>query len=437
MRVTALLTVAALVLIPLVWMLPLATGRDSIALFSQYLGIVALITMTVTQVIATRAPGVETVFGPLDQGYRLHKYLAITAVVCILLHDTIDAEMNGLGRETMLSEFGETLGEISLYGILILGVITVATFIPYHLWYWTHRFMGAFFAASALHYILIRKPFSNLDPLGLYVGGLCALGVLAYCYTLLPLSARRSHGYRVTSVQQTGGATAVNLTPKGRGLRHRAGQFAFFRFELPGLSEPHPFTISSAPREDGSLRITFRPLGDYTRRLAQRVEPGAEVSVQGGFGRFAIPRGDGPQLWIGAGIGVTPFVAWAEALPKDGPEVHLIHCTRTAKDAAHQDLLTELAAGNPRLTLHRHISSAEGRLTADAAMSLTGLSGEKLRVAFCGPLEMRRALGRGFAQHGVSARHFHFEEFEIRTGIGLESFARWLWERQIRTRIGA
>ena len=111
--------------VPFIWWPSIAQGRDVIALFSQYLGIWALIAMALLQVIATRWPGVEAVFGGLDRGYVLHKWLGIGAMAAILLHDTIDAEMDGLGRETALVELAETLGELSLYGILILVVITI------------------------------------------------------------------------------------------------------------------------------------------------------------------------------------------------------------------------------------------------------------------------------------------------------------------------
>ena len=50
-------------------------------------------------------------------------------MTAILLHDTVDAEMNGHGAETILRELAETLEELSFYGLLILVVVTIATFI--------------------------------------------------------------------------------------------------------------------------------------------------------------------------------------------------------------------------------------------------------------------------------------------------------------------
>ena len=120
------------------------------AVFSEYVGAVALIAMAFSQVLPTRLRILEHAFGGLDRIYVLHKWLGIGAVTAILAHDTIDAEV---GRETALTDIAQTFCEISLYGLLVLAVITVATFIPYRLWYATHKLMGAFFALALLHFV--------------------------------------------------------------------------------------------------------------------------------------------------------------------------------------------------------------------------------------------------------------------------------------------
>jgi predicted ferric reductase len=205
-------------------------------LLSQYFGSAALIVMAISQLLATRFRVLEVIFGGLDRIYVLHKWLGISALAFILLHDTIDAEMDGLGAETLLVEVAETFGEISLYGILALVVITIATFVPYHLWRLTHRFIGGFYAASAFHFAFILKPFALTDPAGLYVLAFCVIGILSYLYTLL-ISGRlaNAHDYVVDSVGRAGDALAVTLAPAGRGMRQAPGQFAFVRFDAPAL----------------------------------------------------------------------------------------------------------------------------------------------------------------------------------------------------------
>lgn len=423
--------IAVAILAPLIWLPGIAQGRDVIALFSQYIGLVALIAMAIAHLIATRWPGIEAVFGPLDQSYRVHKWLGIGAMVAILVHDTIDAEMRGLGAETALVELAETLGEISLYGLLILVVITIATFIPYHLWKWTHRLIGVFFVLGAFHYLFILKPFANLDPLGIYMLVVCVVGLIAYAYTSAPRVFRPFRRYQIDALEPQGNAVSVTMKPLRRGIRHRAGQFAFTSFVGGGLTEPHPFTISAPPQADGSLRFTIAPLGDYTGRVMRALEVGADVRVEGPYGHFGA-RLDGPQIWVAAGIGVTPFAALAGALePGQGP-VTLVYSVRDAASAPHLAELQQRAQDNPAFSLVLWETSERGRLTSDDLAELAGDALTSARVMFCGPVEMRRALQTGLATHGVTGRRFQYEEFEIRTGLGLRRIAERLG---LRTRI--
>ena len=423
--------VAAALAAPLIWLPGIAQSRDGIALFSQYLGMSALIAMAISQTIATRLPPVEWIFGGLDRAYVLHKWLGIGALAAILLHDTIDADMAGLGGETLLTETAETAGEIALYGFLILIVITVATFVPYHLWRWTHRAMGVFFVLGAFHFLFILKPFSVGDSLGLYVAAFCVLGIAAFTWRLLPARMRPSRRYEVAGLGKTGGALAITMTPAGRALRYRPGQFAFAGFDG---SEPHPFTISKAPGEDGSIRMTVARLGDFTTRLSESLTVGTGVRIEGPYGRFERPRSSKPELWIAGGIGITPFVAWAQAMdPRSNPAT-LFYCVRNEDSAAHLGELTALADELPNFTLVLHASEASGRATADTILGSTGLDVSSLSIAFCGPEAMRKALSKGFAARGVPVRNIRYEEFEIRSGIGLRALAAHLLDRMARPR---
>ncbi|MGS4883697.1 ferredoxin reductase family protein [Roseibium sp. MB-4] len=432
MRPLGLVLIALAVLIPVYWFVPIASERDPVALFSQFLGSAALILMGINQFVATRAPGLEIVFGPLDRMYVLHKWLGVMALVAMGLHDIIDAEMNGV-RGGALSGIAEDIGEISLYGLLILILASVITFIPYHLWKWSHRIIGLFFFLGAFHFFFIAKPFSNLDPLGLYVSAFCGLGIVSYIWmSVVRPMAPRGHRYEVDLVRRAGGLTELVLVPKGRGMRHKPGQFAFLSIDGNGLGEEHPFTLSGAPTDDRVLRFSIKDLGDYTDRLQRTVQPGMGAIVSGPFGHFSMPRGRDPQVWIGAGVGITPFLAFAESLKgrETGP-VKLYYCVRERDDIPYAVELERLAEEVDTLELI-NVNSAEGiRLTSDRIVSDLGGNTTNAHVFFCGPVPMRKALKSGLVLKGLKASRFHFEEFEMRTGIGLQALAVWLWERGI------
>jgi predicted ferric reductase len=374
--------------------------------------------------MATRFRWLESIFGGLDRIYVLHKWIGITALGALLLHDTIDADIDGISPETFLTDLAETLGELSLYGILILLIITVATFIPYHLWRWTHRFMGAFFALSTFHYVYIIKPFATTGPLGLYVLFFCCLGMFGYLYTLLPKQwFGLGYQYSITDVKQSDENTILTLSPKGKKyLKHQAGQFAFLTLDRAGLNEPHPYTISSGPRENQSIEFTIKSLGDFTHALKLSNNKESLINttayVKGPYGLFKRPRDGKTSVWIAGGIGITPFKAWADTLESEEMESHLFYCINQRDQAVHLSDLEKLAQDLPSFHLHIIDSDSQPRISTEQILEVVGKPASELKAFFCGPKSMRMALSQGLRERGLHSANFHYEEFEIRSGIG-------------------
>ncbi len=424
MKKLGLILIAIALLLPLIWFVPLAGKHDPIAVMSQYLGVAALVGMGIVQFLATRTRLSEVMFGPLDKNYVLHKWLAVGAVGAAALHDIIDADIDGLGRETALVKLAETMGEIGYNGLLLLVFATIIPFIPYHYWRLSHKFIGLFFALSAFHFAFILKPFGLGDAAGIYTLGFCFLGIFSYLYMLIayarvPAAAR----YRVSEIVRHGDISEVTLTPEGRGIRHKPGQFAFIGFDAPMPTEVHPFTISGAPDDARTLRFAIKALGGYTHDLQHLLKVGAMANVKGPHGGFLRPDGARQQVWIGAGVGVTPFLAWARSLdgPLAGPAT-FYYCVRDGS-APFVEELRIIAARIDHLRLEI-VTSQDGRLTpsrivADHEGALAGAD-----VFFCGPSPMADAL-----KEGLSGVRFHTEAFEIRSGIGIRAIAEWVWIR--------
>ena len=424
MNLIGLVIISGTTLFPAYQLFMLPDVADQIALFSQYLGLAALVLMAWGQVLSTRLLGIETIFGGLDRVYVLHKWAGVIAMAAILLHDTIDAEMDGLGRETALNEIAETIGELSLYGLLILVVISVATFIPYHLWKWTHKAMGALFAAGTLHFVFIMKPFSMYDPAGLYTASFCVIGLAAYFWMLLPDRFRPSRAYEIEKLEETGGALAISMRPKAKGIRPNPGQFGIFRFVDTNRPEPHPFSFSNI-QSDGSIRVTIKALGDFTAVLGKTVAARQRVEIQGPFGRFRMTD-DRQQIWIAGGIGITPFLTWVRDPSSDGKTVDLFFCVKSRTDAPHLEELEAVVGAKPNMRLHVFCSEDGLRLTADLVADIFRGDVSEAKVFFCGPVALRQTLQAGLRRYGVSRRRLHFEEFEFRTGIGFKRLATWL-----------
>ena len=200
----------------------------------------------------------------------------------------------------------------------------------------------------------------------------------------------------------------VRLETVWRG--HKAGQFAFLDFE--DAEGAHPFTISSAWRENGRITFIIKGLGDYNRRLPDLVEVGQRVIIEGPYGRFDF-SGDAPQLWIGGGVGITPFIARMEDL-----------ATRPASGAI--DLFYSTAKVQPELVAHLRELAAEAgvqfhlvQTPPKPPLSLDMIEGivrdwRKRDIWFCGPSSFAETVRARALERGFEPQRFHQELFEMR-----------------------
>ena len=105
MNPIGVILVVVTTLFPAYQLFSLPNVTDQVALFSQYLGLAALILMAWGQILSTRLRGIEALFGGLDRVYVLHKWAGIIAMVVVLLHDTIE------DTTASYSEVSERFGE--------------------------------------------------------------------------------------------------------------------------------------------------------------------------------------------------------------------------------------------------------------------------------------------------------------------------------------
>ena len=96
MNPTGLLLIVASLLLPAFAIWPLTDIHPNGALLAQYFGVASIITMAWAQIIATRWRGIEPLFGAMDRAYVIHKWLGISALAMMHLHDTIDPEIKDL-----------------------------------------------------------------------------------------------------------------------------------------------------------------------------------------------------------------------------------------------------------------------------------------------------------------------------------------------------
>ena len=404
----------------------------------QLTGILAILTMSAAMVLALRPKPLEALFDGLDKMYRLHRWLGISALVLSLLHwwwaqgtkwmvgwgwlerparHGAGAPPDNALEQWFRSQRGlaEDVGEWAFYAAAALIVVALLRRIPYRWFAWSHRWISVAFLVLVFHSVVLLRFQDWGQPIGWLVAAALATGSVA---ALIALSrrigaSRRVHG-RIETLQWYPGLqvleTSIRLAPGWPG--HRAGQFAFV------TSQPkegaHPYTIASA-WDTSNPQITFitKSLGDHTRTLHDRLKPGMEVTVEGPYGRFDFEDDKPRQIWIGAGIGITPFVARMKrrAHARDARRIDLFHPTRDTDPAALAKLEADAQAAG--VTLHLLVSPRDGRLDAQRIRTAVP-DWRQASLWFCGPAAFGESLERDFVSAGLAPADFHRELFEMR-----------------------
>ncbi|MBP3966023.1 ferric reductase-like transmembrane domain-containing protein [Paenibacillus lignilyticus] len=386
----------------------------------EVIGSTMMIMMAFTLLLATRIRVLERLLGGLDKLYVVHRNAGIFVFLLLFLHLLV------MPLNPNEVPPGRAPGYIAFGGFVLLILLSLAPRIPgvrrvvrigYRGWRIWHRFIGVFFIIGTAHSLLVDPLVRTTTvPFTLLMIAI-VVGITSYLYTeLIARFVRRRAGYKVREVRQlSAGAVEVTLVPEKKRLSFEAGQFLFIRFRRDKvLSEWHPFTVSSSPKESG-LRLTIRSAGDYTDFLSRNLKSGARAVVEGGYGTMDYRKGGMNQIWIAGGIGVTPFLSWMRDMPEHLPHrIDFVYTVRTEEEALFLSEIVDIARRHDYFKVHVHYSAEQGRLTAEHVVGM--MQGEMAgkRIYMCGPAPMLAAFRQDFRRRGVPAGSIHFEQFRFR-----------------------
>lgn len=401
-----------------------------------FTGVVAIFAMGFGMLLALRPAFLSRYLGGLDKSYRLHKWLGICALVFSIAHYLwikvphwlIDAgvmvkpdkppkpeassEIEQLFRDW--HGLAETLGEWGFYLVVILILIALIKWFPYRLFFNTHRLLAVLFLVLAFHSVVLMKFDYWQTPLAWVISAFMAIGAVAALFSLFrKIGNRRTVVGVVESVDyhQDNKVLAVEVLLKDRWPGHQAGQFAFVQFD--DKEGHHPFTISSSWQEDGKLNFHIKGLGDYTRVLPERLQKGDLATIEGPYGQFTFKSQAKRQIWIGAGIGITPFMARMADLEQnsDGKDIDLFYCTRMP-DKDFIDKIHVLA-DKANINLYVIDENTDGLLSLEDIQQQVGNLSDS-DFWFCGPGPFAKSLQKSLNRNKVKLHGFHQELFQFR-----------------------
>jgi predicted ferric reductase len=308
----------------------------------------------------------------------------------------------------------EGIGEWAFYALVVLIALALIERFPYRRFFQTHRVLPVVYLVLVFHAVVLTKDSSWSQPVGIAMALLMAAGSAA---ALLVLVGRVGRGRQalgvVDRVELLAGVDvlAVSAHLKSRWAGHAAGQFAFVRFDTS--EGAHPFTITSGWTGDGRIEFLVKGLGDYTRALPTLLKPGDLLRVEGPYGRFDFEGAKSRQIWVGGGIGITPFIARLATLVShpDGRSIDLFHSSADSDDTAFARLRAAASAAHVRL--HLMVDAVDGRLNADRVCAAVP-DWRAADVWFCGPASFGRSLRSGLLAKGMARTDFHQELFNLR-----------------------
>ena len=416
--------------LPLLLALPHLTGTGVsgwLQQAGQATGIAGTSCLLLAAVLSVRIPGLDTRLGGLTAVWRLHHLLGAAAFLLLMAHPLLLAlSAAAVSPQASMSVLWPPLEDTKVWAgwvaLLAMMIYLAPSFWffgrpDYQRWKYLHLLSGVALILGLWHAVELNRALPGIGGTLLWTG-FGALAVAAFAYRVVLSRWLGPYRYRVAAVTPLArDVVEIALTPEARPIRYNAGQFIYLRhFDpalRPGYGEEHPYTIASSPLDE-QVRIGIKALGDASAAMA-RISEGAPVTVEGPYGRF-FPEGgaDTGQLWIGGGIGITPFVSRARHL-KAGQaacDVHLVYCANRPERAYYSDQLRDIADTMPGFSFHMHYFNDQGPLSLQYLRSVCE-DFDQRSIFICGPGPMTDHILRLMREAGVRRHRIHTEEFDL------------------------
>ena len=380
---------------------------------------------------------------PFDVVVLYHRFLGRFAIACTALHAVMYVDQIA----AHLGEYENWTG----FGAFVFGMVILLTSVnwvrrnTFNVFYWAHFAFLGFFLLAYLHSRQAR-PF--------LIGGIVLYGLdkaLRFAWTWLPT--------RTLVFRNKGDIAQVRFAknPLTRlAGRHKVGQYMFVNFPELSLTEWHPFSVTSGPKED-YIELHIRALGNHTRKIVAHSKKCAAEN------RSTLIRRDGPYgvhsfdyrrygvvVLVGGGVGIAPIIgilkdiyadhddsaADSEVPPHNVECVYVVWAMPKLKEAdTFIDVLRDFARTSeervdlPELRLALNVTQADeehdllkppfaaGRPDFSAIFDIiTSRHDDESTLVFgCGPGQMVNQLWDQSAKRNTNKRrvHFHHETFEF------------------------
>lgn len=453
------LIILSIVITLCIWILSKAVYNDWFVNPYKYPAKIASLSATIlfcwSMILSSRSRIIEKLSNGLDSVYKTHAWVGASGFIIVFLHPFFLAldKLPDIGRFASFfalkewSNFyfiGTNMGIIALVSLVILIYLSSDMRIPYHVWKATHKLMTVFFGAVIAHVVLVDADIANYPVLAVWMYAWMSVAFVCGIYMLFGYRwIGHINTYEVESIEKFQGSQEIWLKPKHKSLVYKPSQFVFASFLQDNLSsEPHPFSIANAPSEDGRIKFGIKQLGDYTRSL-RYLKEGSSVVLHGPYGTFSdkFLRGNKDCIFIGGGIGITPFLGmWDMALhtPDRGddhipsnvwksPRVNLFYVVNNEEEATFDNDIKGVCLKSKYCGFGHHQTRGHHYELYIKNQNASYISAQYIKdqvgdvsnkyIFICGPEAMKTSLITQFKQLGVKNSSIITEDFTFRHNV--------------------
>lgn len=385
----------------------------------QITGLLGMMLFSLNLIISNRSQFFDKIFLGLHHFYNAHKWLGALSFSLLLFHPILLALkfVTISTREAAMFLLPGTsnavdLGIYALLGMILLLGITFYLKIKYNIWRFSHKFMVIVFVLAILHTLLISSDVSRDMFLRFYILFFAFVGLFnGFFRAFLRKFFNKDTKFKVSSIKSlTGQVVEIKLSSFGEKMKFNPGQFVFIRFELPGMKEPHPFSISSGSGSD-DFELVIKSFGDFTENL-KYLQIGTVAQIEGPYGDFFKKNSNKKEIWIAGGVGITPFLSKARSLENIEHPIDLYYCVKEKNEAVLLNELNAITLTKNTFKVFPWFSKENGYISGDIILKNSGEL-KDVDIYICGPLPFMKLLQDQFIKLGVEKNNIIFEEFNF------------------------
>jgi ferredoxin-NADP reductase/CRP-like cAMP-binding protein/bacterioferritin-associated ferredoxin len=261
--------------------------------------------------------------------------------------------------------------------------------------------------------ITTLKEISKITGAGTVCGG-CKPFILELTgcdvWTYVKISQVKKHNESVRSYQFQ--PLSGKLSP------YKPGQHLVVSANIDGLWVSRSYTLTDYNEEKNYYEVTVKqePLGYFSRWLFDHDQAPISIRVSAPQGEFIFDReANNPAICFMAGIGITPFIAFARNLSqiRSGRKLHLDYSIRNESEITFQQEIVDWPKNFSNISAHIHITGRKEKNERLDENQIRALIHQfpQAEIFICGPKSYEQFIKESVEKIGIPKDIIHIEEF--------------------------